>query len=293
MLALISKDVLGMGYHIINSALLSELAITALIFLLVLKLLGTIISYGSGNAGDLIAPSLFLGAMTGGFMGHLAQTGFPTISAGPGPYALVGMGAAFAGIIRAPMTSVLLIFELTHDYTIIVPLMIANMISFRVSERFSKTPLYDALALQDGIHLPSQSEQDFFKELRVGEIMKIEVTTFLKNWPLLRVMKNKELKFSRYPVVDKRGNYIGLVSTNDIQKEYLKKRFHKKMYKITEVDTEFHTYPDQSAELALRKMGQKGIKTIPVVDRENTNNLLGIITASDIFRAYGIRETNF
>ena len=292
LIALISKNSMGIGYNIVNQALFSELAITVLLILLLLKLGGTIISYASGNAGGILAPTLFIGAMTGGFMGQLISQTFPAVTADSGTYALIGMGASFAGIIRAPMTSVLLIFEMTHDYSIIVPLMITNMMSYAISERFSKTPVYDALALQDGIHLPNPNEQEFFKELHVGEIMQIDLITFLYNWPVMRVIKNRELKYSRYPVVDIEGNFIGLVSSNDIQKEYLKKHFHKKLYKITESDPEFRIYPDQSVEIALRKMGQKGIKTIPVVDRENSKNLLGIVTASDIFKAYGIKDTN-
>src|SRR4029077_18863080 len=123
--------------------------------LMVLKLIATTTSYSSGNAGGIFGPTLFIGAMLGGTVGSIAHQLLPAYTATPGAYALVGMGTAFAGIVRAPMTSVLMIFETTHDYAVIVPLMISNMVSFFISSRLQQQPIYEALALQDGIHLPS------------------------------------------------------------------------------------------------------------------------------------------
>src|SRR6202161_323961 len=124
-------------------------------FLCVLKLGATIVSYASGNAGGIFAPSLYIGAMAGGAVGMVVHRLAPFPTGAPGAYALVGMGALFAGIIRAPMTSVFMIFEITQDYEILVPLMVANLLSFAISRRFQPTPVYHALLHQDGIHLPS------------------------------------------------------------------------------------------------------------------------------------------
>ena len=119
-----------------------------------LKIIATPACYGSGNAGGIFGPSLFIGAMIGGSVGWVAHTLFPHLTAGPGAYALVGMGAAFAGIVRTPMTSVIMIFEMTRDYSIIVPLMISNLISFIISQKLQPEPIYEALALQEGVYLP-------------------------------------------------------------------------------------------------------------------------------------------
>src|SRR5882724_4590378 len=97
----------------------------------------------------------FIGAMLGGSVGTIAHNLFPSYTAGPGAYALVGMGAVFAGIVRAPMTSVVMIFEMTQDYSVIVPLMISNLVSLFISSRLQRQPIYEALAVQDGIHLPT------------------------------------------------------------------------------------------------------------------------------------------
>jgi CIC family chloride channel protein len=147
-------QVMGVGYEYVDQALNGGLLLRTMIVLGLVKLVATIISYSSGNAGGIFAPSLYLGAMAGGAVGLLLREFAPIPTGDPGAYALVGMGTLFAGIIRAPMTSVFMIFELTQDYHILVPLMVANMLSFWLSRRFQPVPVYNALLEQSGIHLP-------------------------------------------------------------------------------------------------------------------------------------------
>lgn len=155
LLAIWFPGVLGVGYHLVSDALNGKMALTAMLLLLVLKLIATSASYSSGNAGGVFGPSLFLGAMLGGAVGRAAHQLLPDLTANAGAYALVGMGAAFAGIIRTPMTSVIMIFEITRDYSIIVPLMLANLVSFLISRRLQPVPLYEALLAQEGVRMPS------------------------------------------------------------------------------------------------------------------------------------------
>src|ERR1035441_1632643 len=126
-------QVLGVGYGYVGDALNGNMALRLMALLVVLKLLTVTTSYASGNAGGIFGPALFIGAMLGGTVGTLAHRLFPAYTATPGAYALVGMGAVFAGIVRAPMTSVLMIFEMTQDYAVIVPLMIANLVSLFIA----------------------------------------------------------------------------------------------------------------------------------------------------------------
>src|SRR5208283_3527065 len=138
-----------------------------------MKIFATAIAYGSGNAGGIFGPSLFIGATIGGAVGSMAHLLMPGYTAGPGAYALVGMGTAFAGIVRTPMTSVIMIFEMTRDYTIIVPLMISNMIAYLISWQFQREPIYEALAHQDGVHLPSALESRRDQGgVRVAQLMR-------------------------------------------------------------------------------------------------------------------------
>lgn len=148
-------QVMGVGYEYVDQALNGGMVLRTLALLCVLKMAATIISYASGNAGGIFAPTLYIGAMAGGAVGMIVTRVAPFPVAGPGAYALVGMGALFAGIIRAPMTSVFMIFEITQDYQILVPLMVANLLSFVISRRFQHEPIYHALLAQDGIHLPA------------------------------------------------------------------------------------------------------------------------------------------
>src|SRR5579864_8368760 len=162
-------QVLGVGYGYVGDVLNGNMALNLMLLLLVLKLLAVTTSYSSGNAGGIFGPSLFIGAMLGGAIGTMAHQLLPAYTASAGAYALVGMGAVFAGIVRAPMTSVLMIFEMTQDYAVIVPLMIANLVSLFIASRLQHEPIYEALAVQDGIHLPTRERSS---QHRVASIMK-------------------------------------------------------------------------------------------------------------------------
>jgi CIC family chloride channel protein len=117
-------EVLGVGYDYVDRVLGGDFQIRTVVILALMKIIATPLCYSSGNAGGIFGPSLFIGAMTGGAVGGTAHSLLPARTANPGAYALVGMGAAFAGIVRTPLTSVIMIFEMTRDYVIIVPLMI-------------------------------------------------------------------------------------------------------------------------------------------------------------------------
>jgi CIC family chloride channel protein len=148
---MVVPSVMGVGYRYVDQAVNGRLMLTTMTLFCAVKLVATVISYASGNAGGIFAPTLFIGALAGGAVGTMVHQWAPFPTADPGAYALVGMGALFAGIIRAPMTSVFMIFEITQDYQILVPLMIANLLSFRLSARYQQQPIYDALLRQDGI----------------------------------------------------------------------------------------------------------------------------------------------
>ena len=139
-------EVLGVGYDYVDRVLGGDVPVRTVATLAVMKIIATPFCYASGNAGGIFGPSLFVGAMIGGTIGGIAHSFLPQLTANPGAYALVGMGTAFAGIVRTPLTSVIMIFEMTRDYAIIVPLMISNLISFFISRQLQPEPIYEALA---------------------------------------------------------------------------------------------------------------------------------------------------
>jgi CIC family chloride channel protein len=154
MLWLKQDGITGGGYGTLSLALTGSLTVKVLLGLCVLKLAATVFSYSSGGVGGIFAPSLFIGGMLGGAVGYLDVAVFHHPPDVIGAFALVGMGATFAGIIRAPMTSVLIIFEMTGSYGLILPLMIANMIAYALARHWRHTTAYEALLLQDGVVLP-------------------------------------------------------------------------------------------------------------------------------------------
>ena len=172
LVGLFVPQVLGVGYGYVGDVLNGRMALNLMFLLVVLKLLTVTTSYASGNAGGIFGPALFIGAMLGGTVGTVAHQLLPAYTATPGAYALVGMGAVFAGIVRAPMTSVLMIFEMTQDYAVIVPLMISNLVSLFISSRLQRQPIYEALAVQDGIHLPTAETRQRRGQRQVIRVMQ-------------------------------------------------------------------------------------------------------------------------
>ena len=204
-------QVLGVGYGYVGLALDGTMALKLMILLVVLKLFAITTAYASGNAGGIFGPSLFLGAMLGGAVGTVAHHLLPAYTAAPGAYALVGMGALFAGIVRAPMTSVLMIFEMTRDYAVIVPLMIANLASLFISTRFQREPIYEALAHQDGIHLPSHKTREELERRTVLRVMRKAPELLSAEMSIQEAAEQIRSSGFRSWIVEDQGQIVGIV----------------------------------------------------------------------------------
>src|SRR5437588_568136 len=209
---------LGVGYSHVGQVLNGGMALRLMVLLLVLKLIGVVVSYASGNAGGIFGPALFLGAMLGGAVGSVAHNLFPSHVASPGAYALVGMGTAFAGIVRAPMTSVVMIFETTRDYAVIVPLMISNLVSFFISSQMQRKPIYEVLAEQDGIHLPASESRSRDAHRRVARAMKPASETLEVGHTALQALDRVgSSQFQGWPVLNAQ-RLEGVVTRRALQK---------------------------------------------------------------------------
>jgi CIC family chloride channel protein len=263
------------------------MALRLMILLLVLKLVAVAASYASGNAGGIFGPSLFLGAMLGGIVGNVAHGLFPSYVATPGAYALVGMGTAFAGIVRAPMTSVVMIFEITRDYAVIVPLMISNLVSFFISARFQKQPIYEVLAHQDGIHLPTGEARQQAGLRQVIHALRPATEVWSAEMTVQEALeKSKSSAFSAWPVRDKRGVF-GVVRLQDLKHE--NDGFSSKRLSEIVGEGEFpHVHSDHSLHMALDRMGASQLNLLPVVSRANVHQLEGVVTLQDVLRLYGV-----
>jgi CIC family chloride channel protein len=290
-------EVLGVGYNQVEKVLNGDIVLQLVVLLAVLKIAATAVCYASGNAGGIFGPSLFMGAMMGAAVGGVAHAVFPAYTAGPGAYALVGMGTAFAGIVRTPLTSVIMIFEMTRDYTIIVPLMISNMIAFFISQKLQKEPIYEALAHQDGVHLPVQRGRSESERLQVRQAMRSPpaiLSPELRIGPALHQVEDGAL--DAWPVAGPEGLW-GMIRTSELDQAAEDGAANKKIADILghrppvghPTAEEFpHVHLDHSLSLALERMGNARLNVLPVVSRANLRELMGIVTLNDVLDAYGV-----
>jgi chloride channel protein, CIC family len=288
LLGWIVPQVLGVGYGYVGDALNGRMALQLMALLVVLKLLAATTSYSSGNAGGIFGPSLFIGAMLGGTVGSIAHRLMPDYTATPGAYALVGMGTAFAGIVRAPMTSVMMIFETTHDYAVIVPLMISNMVSFFISTRLQRQPIYDALALQDGIHLPSAESLHGHVQLQVGAAMRDAKDVLPAQMTVREAFeRTRSSEVRAWPVTDPRG-VVGVISAATLERNLAEGADTTTLGSLVDADVFPHVHSDQSLDMALERMGAAQLEILPVVSRTDVHKLEGIVTLREVLNSYGV-----
>jgi CIC family chloride channel protein len=280
-------QVLGVGYGFVGEALNGRMAFQLMALLVVLKLLAVTTSYASGNAGGIFGPALFIGAMLGGTVGTAAHHLFPAYTATPGAYALVGMGAVFAGIVRAPMTSVLMIFEMTQDYAVIVPLMIANMVSLFIASRLQHEPIYEALAVQDGIHLPSAKTRQRSGQRQVIRVMRTASESLPAEITVREALERARSSEVRTWLMTDRRGVVGVINFARLERE-LTEGADKKLGELVDALVFPHVHADQGLDLALERMGANQIEILPVVSRADVHKLEGIVTLRDVLDAYGV-----
>ena len=290
LLGQVNHHVLGSGHGTIESALASLFSDwKTLLSLFALKFIATTISYGSGISGGLFMPTLLLGASLGGFIGSLSQMAFPEISPNVGAFALIGMGAFFAAVIKAPFTSIIMIFELTRDYNIILPLMISNIIAYALARTLNDSSIYECISEQDGIHLPKKEDYEILDTFIVEEAMVTDVKTIEADCLIETALETvKDSSISGYPVLDKQKNLIGIISSNEIKAAILKKENEADRIKDICMKKVIKIYPDQSLMYALHLLDKFHISRIPIVSRLDDKKVIGIITANDITHRFGL-----
>jgi chloride channel protein, CIC family len=274
-------QVMGVGYEYVDQALNGGMLLRMMMLLCAVKLAATIISYSSGNAGGIFAPSLYLGAMAGGVVGTLVHQFAPFPTAAPGAYALVGMGTLFAGIIRAPMTSVFMIFELTQDYQILVPLMIANMLSFAISKRFQKKPVYHALLEQSHIYLPGPESRSAgvwrAKNIMTRQAEFISEGTLVQDaWKAIAERKSNTF------LVGDCNHLAGIITRKKIEEAVETGRGSDPIGPLAMRQFEY-LHADQPLELALERFGTNA-DVLPVLSRSGNRKVEGVITIDTILQ---------
>jgi CIC family chloride channel protein len=287
-MGLIFPQILGIGYGAINLALLQKLSWGLMSLLVIGKILATSITIGSGGSGGIFAPSLFIGSMAGGFFGGIVHHLFPAVTASPGAYSIVGMGAVVAATTHGPLSAILMLFEMTGDYKIILPLMITCIISRLMAGRLLKESIYTFKLIRRGVDIRSGKEVNVLKSISVKDVMNQEVETILDSLSLRKFAeKISKTKYNSFPVVNGRGHLTGVLSfldynnavfNTDLQDLVVVKDLATQDAVTVSVDDNIYT--------ALEKISSKDFSILPVVAPDDHSQLLGVLTRKDILDAY-------
>jgi len=288
-IALLFPQIMGVGYDTINNALYGNMVWYIALALIFIKIIATSITLGSGGSGGIFAPSLFMGAMLGFFFGYGVHSLFPDITATPGAYALVAMGGLVAGTTRAPITAIIIVFELTNDYNIILPLMITCIISVILSTKLTRESIYTLKLLMRNIGIKEGMDVNVMESIYVKDVLRTEIETIEESENFNQVV-NKVLtgKSSEFPVVDKKYNVKGIISIYDVKEHFFEKEELKDLLIAADIaNTNFETIPlESNCQVALDKMSRNDLEGLPVITSDNGNRLVGYIWRKDIQDAY-------
>ena len=284
-------QVMGAGYSYMDQAMHEQYTWQILALLGALKIVSTGLSFSSGTPGGLFAPTLFMGAMIGGAVGMAEHQIVPNLAIPVGSYALIGMGTLFAGILRAPMTSVFMILEVSGNYSIILPVILSNAIAYFISRSFQPVPIFDLLSRQDGLDLPSLEEERELPLLRVEDAMRPPLGQILTGKMTLKeAQEHVQGSAQDFFVVGMRDeDWSGISRSNLIE---MTAQPETPLSRLLKAEVPY-LHPDHPLDTALRLIGEWPL--LPVVHRANSQSLLGVVSLDDVMRAYrgaGLAESH-
>jgi chloride channel protein, CIC family len=280
-----APQVMGAGYEYIDQAMHDHFTWKMLALLAALKILATTLSFVTGTPGGMFAPTIFVGAMLGGSVGAVERHFYPHLTGTTGTYALVGMGVLFAGFLRAPMTSVFMVLEVSGDYSIIIPVILANAIAYVISRRFQKTPIFDLLTRQDGLNLPSLEEEREESVLRVEDAMRQPAALVLDSRITIREASQQiQDTSSEVFLVRCTPSGWGSMPREQLQRLAGEGKLEMTLASLLPTGRLPHLHPDYPLEMALRYVEQTPL--VPVVSRADLGKLEGIITSEDVLARY-------
>ncbi|MCB8927954.1 MAG: chloride channel protein [Ardenticatenaceae bacterium] len=291
-LLLPEREALGPGLEFIGEAIAEDFSLSLGLMggLLITKLLATCFTLGSGNSGGVFAPGLFMGAIVGGMVGTVAHSIWPEIAVNPGAYAIVGMAAVFSGAARAPITAVLIVFEMSNDYKLILPLMLATVLATLLAEHLFPESIYTLKLRLKGISLQRGRDLDVMQSLQVKEAMTIDPYLVQANMPLPQLGELlQRTHHHSFPVVDEDLNLVGMVSLRDYERVANRENsadLH--VQDIATVGRLLTAFEDEPLSEIVQRLAIRGINKLPVVSREEPRRVVGTIRRSDIVKAYNV-----
>ena len=281
-------QIFGVGYPAMSTALSGHYTLVLLVLLVVAKILAVSLTIGSGGSGGVFAPSLFIGAMLGQAYGTVLQGLFPTVVTHPGNYGLVGMAAVFAGAARAPITAVIILFELTGDYSVILPLMAAVVISTVVSELMTKETIYTLKLRRRGIDLRTDKGDELMHQIRAEQAMTTNLMLLPHTLTVAEAVKKlKQTHQWTVLVIDEAGALVGTLVASEIEEAALSERGEEPLSALISAPA-VSICADEPLSEAMRRMGVHDQKILPVLARGDGRHPLGLLSRDNIFQAYSV-----
>ena len=275
-------QVMGAGYEYMDQAMHNQFTWQMLLALAFLKIATTTLSFTSGTPGGMFAPTLFIGAMLGAATGGLEHILVPHLTGSVGTYALVGMGVLFAAFLRAPLTSVFMVLEVSGNYSIIIPVILANTLAYLISRSLQPTPIFEVLTSQDGLILPSMEEQRDADVLRVEDAMRAYAGPTLETDELADIASERAAKSPEPVLLVRRRAYN---AWHSIRRENLRNSPpHSLVEQVVPEDPLPVLFPDVALEAALRKL--HGHDLLPVINRADAGKLEGVLTLELVLQTF-------
>ena len=281
-------QVMGPGYSAIDQAMHGQFAWKLLLALAALKILATTLSFSSGTPGGMFAPTLFVGAMLGAAVGSLEKIFFPHLTGSIGSYALVGMGVLFAAFLRAPLTSVFMVLEVSGNYSIIMPVILANTIAYLLSRSLQRVPIFEIFTHQDGLDLPSMEEQREESDLHLhieDALEPYNKPTFKGTDTTAFVLKTMQETVASVALIqcdDMRWYAARLEEVKTFAA--LKEEQPPSIEALLSKDRTPNLFPDQSLDTALQPLSRWPL--LPIANRSKRGTIEGIVTLESVLKRY-------
>ena len=287
-IAIFFPAVLGNGYEFMEKALTGDLFWGLAFVLIFLKIFSTSVTLGSGGLGGIFAPALFIGSMLGAAYGTLVHAINPSFTASPETYALVGMGAVAGAVMQAPLTNILMLFELTNDYTIILPIMITCIISAYTFRAFDENSFYIQKLLKEGTNIQHGREVSILNAIKVKDVLSKDVTMIPEGMPFRKILETISISKNFYfPVVNRKGEMTGILSFHMVREmlfeEDLGDLIVANDLKVPSVKT---LTPENNLNEAMEIFADLDVEQLPVVLKDDLNRVIGMVNRGEVVAAY-------
>ena len=288
MISISMPQILGNGYEAMEQALTGQIFFGLAFLLIFMKIICTSITLGSGGMGGVFAPSLFIGAMLGTAYGSGVHFFFPTLSASAETYSVVGMGAVAGAVMQAPLTNILMLFELTNDYTLILPIMATCIAASYTYQKFSKQSIYVQNLLNKGINIRHGREASIMNSIKVRDVMSTDITTIAQETPFRKILET--ISYSKnfyFPVLDKEGDMTGILSFSDIREVIFEEQLGDLLVAGELANNNVVSLtPQQNLNEAMEIFSQLDVDQLPVVRSEDKLKVIGILSRSEMMASY-------